>query len=162
MTDSSAKPAFNPWPYALIAFFAVFISCVVGFGIWAVGQRVDLVGADYYEQEVRFQKQIDSAARTHAIGRPVAITYALAANQITLALPAGPASLSPVGKIKLYRPSDASLDREIALATDAAGRQVVDASGLREGRWKVRVNWTASGADYFAEQTLLLAGNGPR
>jgi nitrogen fixation protein FixH len=158
MPDSTVRPAFNPWPYALIAFFAVFISCVVGFGIFAVRQKVDLVGADYYEQEVRFQKQIDRAARTKALGQPVAITYEHATNQITVTLPAGPAAQNPLGQIRLYRPSDAALDREIALATDAQGRQCIDASVLKEGRWKVRVNWTAAGAEYFAEQTLLVAG----
>jgi nitrogen fixation protein FixH len=162
MTANPTKPAFNPWPYAVIAFFTVFVSCVVSFGVWAVRQRVDLVGADYYEREVRFQQQIDSEARTKALGEPVGIAYDATANRVVVALPAGAASRDVVGKIQLYRPSDSTLDRELALAPDAAGRQSVDTSELREGRWKIRVNWTASGSAYTAEQTVLVAGPATR
>lgn len=161
MTANPAKPAFNPWPYALIAFFTVFVSCVVSFGVWAVRQRVDLVGADYYEREVRFQQQIDSEARTKALGTPVGIAYDATAHRIGVSLPAGAASLGAVGKIQLYRPSDSTLDREVALAPDVTGRQSFDASELREGLWKVRVSWTTAGSAYTAEETVLVPG-GPK
>lgn len=153
-SESSEESGFNPWPYALSAFLGLFAACVIGFGIWAVRQKIDLVGADYYEQEVRYQKQIDRQARTLAMGEPVAIAYSRDSNRISIALPATHAQSSPTGQIRFYRPSDASLDRTLPLAVDATGRQELDASALLNGRWKVRVDWTSAGADYTAEENL--------
>lgn len=157
MNRPPEKSEFNPWPYALSTFLGLFVACVVGFGIWAVRQQMDLVGADYYEQEVRYQQQIDRQARTLAMGEPVAIAYSRDANRISIALPAAHAQSNTSGQIRLYRPSDASLDRTVPLAVDATGRQELDASALLQGRWKIRVDWTAAGADYTAEENLDVA-----
>lgn len=157
MSRSPANSEFNPWPYALSAFLGLFVACVVGFGIWAVRQKMDLVGPDYYEQEVRFQTQIDRQARTLAMGQPVEIAYSHDSNRISIALPSTHAQATPTGQIRLYRPSDASLDRTLPLAVDATGRQELDASALLQGRWKVRVDWTSAGSEYTAEKTLDVA-----
>ncbi len=161
MTAAPAKPAFNPWPYALVAFFAVFVSCVVAFGVWAVRQKVELVGSDYYEQEVRFQRQIDSEARAQAGGTAAAIDYRPGTREITLHLPAGTFAGGATGRIHLYRPSDAALDRELPLAVDAEGRQAIGARDLRDGPWKVRIHWTASGVEYAAVSTVVVAAPAP-
>lgn len=154
MNQAADKPGFNPWPYALTAFLGLFATCVAGFGIWAVRQKMDLVGTDYYEQEVRYQKRIDSEARTQAIGQPVDIAYSPASNQISIVLPKAHAQTSLTGKIRFYRPSDATQDHTLPLAVDVTGRQELDASSLLRGRWKVRVEWTLAGADYTAEKTV--------
>lgn len=154
MNKASEKNGFNPWPYALSAFLGLFAACVIGFGAWAVRQKIDLVGPDYYEHEVRYQQQIDRESRTLAMGEPVAIAYSLDSNRISIVLPATHAQSSPTGQIRFYRPSDASLDRTIPLAVDASGRQELDASALLNGRWKVRVTWTSAGTDYTAEEKL--------
>ena len=58
-TAALPKPAFNPWPYALIAFFTVLITVIASFVTWSLRQDMELVGADYYDQEMRFQQRID-------------------------------------------------------------------------------------------------------
>jgi len=155
--SASAQPAFNPWPYGLIAFFAVFISCVVGFGVFAVRQNPDLVRADYYEEELRHQQQMDRVQRTAAVRSQVVLGYDSGRQVISLELPAEHAARQPAGTIHLYRPSDAALDRQMPLAVDPEGRQTLDVRGIAEGRWKIRVTWIAGGEEYFAEQTLLHA-----
>ena len=34
-TAAVTKPAFNPWPYALIAFFSVLVTVIVSFVTWS-------------------------------------------------------------------------------------------------------------------------------
>jgi len=33
------RPAFNPWPYALIAFFAMLITVIASFVVWSLDRK---------------------------------------------------------------------------------------------------------------------------
>jgi nitrogen fixation protein FixH len=152
------KPAFNPWPYSLIAFFVILIALIGGMVTWSMRQDMDLVGADYYDQEMRFQQRIDSTKRAQAFGGQVGIAYA--AGQIRVSLPAAQAAQHPAGTIRLYRPSDAKLDREVKLAVNADGTQQVATAGLLPGLWKARVAWTVGGEEFFRDETLIIPAAG--
>lgn len=67
-----------------------------------------------------------------------------------------PESPAVVGSIQLYRPSAASMDRELNLELDAQGTQIIDAAKLPAGLWQVRVSWTAGGKNYYSDKTLVL------
>lgn len=144
------------WPFALIAFFAVFIGWLGTFAVIAVRNSMDLIRPDYYEQEVRYQEQIDRENRTARLSDAVQISYDAAAGNVALQLPAAQAAKSPAGTVRFYRPSDASLDREIPLAVNAAGHQVVDTTQLRRGNWKLRVTWRVEGEEFFSDQSIVL------
>lgn len=142
------------WPYAIIAWMALFATGVVSYIVFAQGHRMELVRADYYEQDVRFQERMDRVERTRAMPHPVSVAHA--GGRITLTLPAEHARAGAVGTVELYRPSDARLDRELPLAVDAHGGQTIDARDLRPGLWKVRVSWTAAGEDYFHDESVVI------
>ena len=148
------KPAFNPWPYGLMAFFALLITLIATMVTWSMHQDTELVGADYYAQEMRFQQRIDSTKRAEAFGGQVAIAYA--AGHILVTLPAEHAAKHPAGTIRLYRPSESKLDQELKLDVDAAGQQQVPTSGLRPGLWKARVSWTVGTEEFFRDETLII------
>lgn len=148
--------AWNPWPVAIIAFFGVFITCVVGFILFATRQHMDLVRPDYYEEEMRFQGQLDRLNRTQPLGSRVAVDYNRRQQSIMIALPPEQVTARLTGRIQLYRPSDASLDRNVQLAVNAAGVQQVDAKQLPAGLWKVRVRWTANGEEYFVDRVIVV------
>ena len=151
------KSAFNPWPVSIIVFFAVAISCAVGFVIFCMGQKVDLVAADYYEQEVRYQDQLDRVHRAASLQAPATISYDPATGRITVSLPADQPKQSLKGWIQLYRPSAANQDQKLPLQVNAAGEQIIEANGLTPGLWHVRVSWKLDGADYFFDQKLVIA-----
>lgn len=144
----------NPWPYAIIAYFAVFISGVVVWVSFAMRHEDQLVRPDYYEHEIQYQTQIDRATRTAAIRSEVEINYRHTNQTVVIALPAGAKFAKAQGKIHLYRPSDSKLDREFALALDDRHSQTVDVSTLADGFWKVRLNWSAADGEYYAEQPV--------
>jgi hypothetical protein len=150
------KSTRNPWPLAIIAAFAVFIAGTVALIVLACSHRTDLVSRDYYEQELRYQGQIDRLDRTRRLQPPVSVAYDASQRQICLSLPPEHARREAKGRILLYRPSAAGLDRQIQLALDADGRQTVDVKDLRRGAWKVRVSWTVEGEEYFLDQSLLI------
>lgn len=155
-SDPNCLPTFNPWPYGVTAFLCVFFALVVSFGVFAVRQRVDLVRTDYYEEDLRYGKQYDRLRRTRDFSQEVDVRHAPATQQISLTLPITHAGGGTQGSIQLYRPSDARLDQEIPLAVNTDGRQILDASKLRPGLWKVRVTWKSGGAEYFHATTLVI------
>jgi hypothetical protein len=140
----------NPWPYAIILYFIVFIAAIATWITFAVRNDHELVRKDYYEQELKFQADIDGQAR--AATTQVSVDYDSATQRVTVSLPAGAAK----GAIYFYRPSNAKLDRQIELAIDK-GSQSVDVTRFESGLWKVRLIWTTDGVEYRHNATLVLA-----
>lgn len=147
----------NPWPFAIMAFFAVLISCIVAFIIFAGRNRMELVHPNYYEDEMRFQQQMDRVKRTRALPAGVAAAYDAKQETITITLPPEHARLAASGRIELYRPSDSKLDRHLPLALNGEGAQKVDANTMRSGLWKVRVQWKAGGDEFFFDQSVFIS-----
>jgi nitrogen fixation protein FixH len=156
MSTLNPTRRWDPWPVSIITFFAVAIIGLGSFVVFCSRHPADLVAADYYEQEIRYQGQMDSRQRAQEAGQPAAVSYDAAAGQITLSLPPRFARDLAQGKIQLYRPSAANQDRQIKLAPDGNGVQVIDASGLEPGLWKVRVSWTANQKDYYLDQKVVV------
>ncbi len=143
----------NPWPYAILCFFGVFIAAVAGFIIFALRQDMDLVRADYYEQEVRFQEQIDRVNRTDTVKSQVAADYDAPSGILTVALPATH-RLGAEGQIQLYRASDAKLDRTFPITS---GMQTLRVGELHPGPWKLRLKWRAGGEEFYFEKLLYVS-----
>ncbi len=146
----------NPWPFAIMGFFAILISCIVAFIIFATRNKMELVHPNYYEDEMRFQQQMDRVKRTRALPAGVAATYDAKQETITITLPPEHARLAATGRIELYRPSDSTLDRHLPLALNAEGAQRVDAHTLKSGLWKVRVQWKVGGDEFFFDQSMFI------
>ena len=156
---NASTPSFNPWPVALIAFFAVFISGIVAFIVFASHHRMDLVHANYYEDEMRFQEQMDRVNRTRALTTGVAVVYDATRQSISIALPADHARRAASGHILFYRPSDAKLDRQFPLQLDQDGAQRLETGAMRAGRWTVRVQWKAGAEEFYFEQPIFISGH---
>ena len=150
------KTSLNPWPVGIVAFFAAAICGAVIFVIFCSRNRVDLVTADYYEQEVRYQDQLDRAQRASSLQAPAKINYDTASQLITVLLPAEHLSPELKGWIQLYRPSAASMDQKLALQVNASGAQMIDARSLSDGLWRVRVSWNLNGEDYYCDEKVVI------
>lgn len=145
----------NLWPIAITGSFALFFIGLVAFIAFASTHKVDLVRNDYYEEELRYQRQFDRVRRTQEFAEGIFIGYDATRQCITLRLPQEHVRQS-AGQIHLYRPSDAKLDQRIPLALDSTATQMLDTRKLRPGLWKVRVQWTSGGQEFFSDQTLVL------
>lgn len=147
----------NPWPIAIIAFFIVFATFLAAFVVWALGQKQDLVTENYYEQEVRYQAQLNRLNRTQAQAGQNLVTFDATRNCIVITLPAA-RTPGTRGRIQLYRPSNARLDREVPLAVNAGGVQTLDAKAMAAGLWKIRIQWSVNGQEYFFDQAVVVTG----
>ncbi len=152
------KSGRNWWPIGIVVAFVVFVSGTIGLIVLACSQRVDLVSSDYYEQELRYTGQMERVERALQLGKHVSVTYDSDLSKIRVAIPADQARAEFKGRIHLYRPSAAGLDREIVFQPDASGVQWIDTVDLNPGLWKVRVSWSVASKDYYFDQPLVVSG----
>ena len=156
---SPAPSTRNFWPVGIVVAFAMFIPVTAGLILLTLANKPELTRPDYYEQELRHQRQMDSAARARELGPAASIAFDAAQQRITVTLPAEHARRVATGHLQLYRPSEAGLDRQVPLALDPDGVQILDVPELPPGLWKVQVAWTVEGRDYLLEQSVTnLAG----
>lgn len=158
--SASSKPRFNPWPYSIIGFFALVVVAAVVWVGFCIGHSTDLVAADYYEQEVEYQKQMDRMERVQELSGRASVSYRAEDGFIRIQLPPEHSISDPAGLIHLYRPSQASLDQTLPLQVTVAGKQQVDARALTPGLWDVRVQWTSGGQEFFLTEKINVVGTG--
>ena len=150
------RQKFNPWPWGIVVAFGVFIPATAGLIVLACLQRDHLVRADYYEQEIRYQGQMDCLDRTRRLGSQVSVGYDPGTQHIRISLPVAHARQPVQGRIQLYRPSEAGLDQYFNLELDTSGSQLLDARALRPGLWKVRVSWTVANLEYALDEPVVV------
>ncbi len=154
-----ATRRWDPWPVSIIAFFGIAIPGFAAFIVFCNQHPADLVAENYYDQEVRYQGQMERVQRAQQSPAPITVSYDRATQAIVIALPESLQASGVSGTIHLYRPSSVKLDRELKLAPDSQGLQKIDARGLAPGLWSVRLSWTAQNQQYYKEQKLVIGGS---
>lgn len=157
MEPSSPVPRPTLWPLGIVAAFALFILGTAGLIVFSTFHREELVTADYYEQELRHQEQINRLERTQPLRDQVGVAYSPERQQLVISLPPQHAAPHPTGSIHLYRPSAAREDRHFDLDLDPLGRQTLDTRELHAGLWRVRIRWTAEGRDYALDERIVVS-----
>ena len=153
-TSSPSKR--SAWPYAIVAVFVLFAAYIGSMVYQAMQTDVNLVSADYYQQELVHQQRMDAVARTAALPTPVQVRHDAASRRLTLQLPAALAGQAVQGQVHFFRPSDKALDFTLPLRPAADLRQLVNTSKMAPGFWRVQLDFTAGGQAYFLEQDLTL------
>ena len=156
---NTTKNSRNPWPFAIAGFFVLLVAFIAAFITVAARHGVDLVRAAYYEDEIRYEDQIGRLQRTRPVQSEVVIDYDAARACIHVTLPASHAQQLTTGRIQLYRPSDARLDRAFELDVRSGSTQRVNAQSLPAGLWKVQLQWTVNGAEYYLDRSLVIGPN---
>lgn len=139
----------NLWPYAIILYFIIFISGMVSWIAFAMRNDHELVRKDYYEQEIKFQSEMEKRARSSALR--IKVAYDAPTRRIEVRIPGAVST----GTILFYRPSNAKLDRELKIVLKD-GSQTIDVRGFESGLWKVRLSWTANSEEYRHEESIVL------
>ena len=142
----------KPWSYGLLIFYTCFVTAVIGFAIFALRQKVELVSKDYYADELAFQDHIDSIERTKKLEHPPRWNIDKKERHLSLTFH------SPIksGDLKFYRPSDSTQDRDIPLELDENNQFVLNLHDYSAGPWRAQLSWSDGQQDYFQEQVLVL------
>lgn len=150
------KKGRNYWPAGIVLVLVLFMSYLIGFLAFSRMQRVDLVSKTYYEDELKYQQQIDRMRRTESAGMKPIIRYRKSAAEIVIEFPLKMAQAKSEGEIHFFRPSDSRLDFRVPLSPGDHGRQIIPTDTLKTGLWKLKLTWKAAGEEYYHEETLVL------
>jgi hypothetical protein len=141
------------WGHSIAAVYTLFAASTVGFVVYAMDQRVDLVSPDYYEQSIALDARRAAEANARALGAEFSITERDDHSDVSVRWPAA-AAAGASGALTLYRPADATADVRMPVAPDAHGIQTVSLAGLAPGRWMMQVAWTANGRAFYTEREV--------
>jgi hypothetical protein len=140
------------WGTRIIIIMSLFV-CMIGyFVVRSMQQGVDLVAPDYYAREIRYQGTIDKMNNAKALSSGIVVHKA--GEAITVAFPGEMKGKVVTGTINLFKPSDKTQDRVLAITLNQDAAQQIDAAALT-GMYKVQVDWTADGKDYYSEQSVV-------
>ncbi len=144
------------WPLAIASVYLLFILLLVAFVIFSQYQNNDLVTKDYYTQEIMYQNQIDRIQRSKSLSDPVIWKYDSDDKLLTINFPANLEYGLISGNVLLFRPSDARMDRLIAIKLLSDGSHTVSTKHLSPGLWKLKIFWQLNQTDYYEEGTVVI------
>lgn len=151
MTETKRK---SRWGIGIAVVYGAFMVVMIGIVVASRFQPVDLVSHDYYDREIKYQDQIDRMQRSQAEGMLLSIAHNVKDDLLTVEFPAGVESSAVTGKLKLFRPSSASLDRNFEIKLVDALTQKFECGKLARGLWKIKVDWQVDTLQYYHEEEL--------
>ena len=142
------------WGHRIAILYTTFAAATIGFVIFAIGEHVDVVRPDYYEESLRRNDNAREEWHAEALGDSVVLRGV--GQAIELTVPARFAGTSV--DIVLYRPSSSAEDDTLCCTVGMNGRTIVDMHERSAGRWDVRATWTSGGVGYAVERKITVGG----
>lgn len=143
------------WGTAIVLAFIGFIAFIMYFVISMSTNKkyeYDLVVEDYYQQELKFQSDIDKEEHSKTLVTNVKLEKT--EEGLVIRFPEDLDHNSIKGKVFLYRPSNKTLDFEIPISLSNHNLLIPD-NRLLDGRWNIKVDWTFSNEAYLYKTEII-------
>ncbi len=120
----------------------------------SMSEKTDLVSDNYYEQEIKYQEQIDILKNSELVDKNINVNFEN--NGVQLKLSNKEMFKDVTGVIYFYRTSNAQKDFKTEFKPDESGIQNIPAIGLDKGLWKVRISLDDGKNKYFVERNIFI------
>lgn len=140
------------WGKSIVLSFILFGAFIGVLVAVCLNQDTPLVSQQYYQEELNYDNQLRKISNTNLLPTKPAINLEGTALHITYARFAEIEN----GKIKLFRPSDALLDREFEVRSVADSQQVFALDNLTKGMYRAQFTWKQGDKEYYLEKTIIL------
>ena len=144
------------WPVGIAIVYISFVSLLVTFVIFSSFQKVDLVTENYYEEELKYQQQIERMKLAESLSKPINWIYDKSNKFLTIKFPDELDPIKIQGTILFFRPSDAKKDKLVALNVNSDNMQKISTQNLSAGLWKLKIFWQVDQNEYYKEGTLVI------
>lgn len=129
--------------------FALFIGVLV---FVCVKQDISLVSKNYYQEELAYQQQMERMKNTEDLDVKPAMKVVDGQLEIRFV----DFDQLEKGELKLFRPSDVSLDKSFPLTATTDVIQQIDVAHLPAGMYKAKLQWAMNGKEYYLESIINL------
>jgi len=143
------------WGWYIFLSFVLFAIFIITLVVRTMQEDVNLVSEDYYQQEMKYQDQIDRIENSAGID-PIDLSVNYEEQVVVFSFPPSLAQKSVEGELYFFRPSNSSLDYRIKLALDPDFTQKVSLRNLSKGMWRVKISWIEGEKGFFQEKVLVL------
>ena len=141
------------WGYRVAALYIGFASLIAFLVTKSVNEKVELVSSDYYEKELAYESQKVATELNLNLAHPAVVWCD--AEGIRVELPSEMDASKIQGKIQVFRPSDKSLDFDVAIDGSKGLVQKVATSKLVAGMYRVKVDFSYDGISYYLEKQIV-------
>lgn len=140
------------WGKSIALAFVLFAGFIATLVTVCVRQDINLVSKDYYKEELNYGEQIKRLENTNTLATKPTVVETNGTLVVTFA------DFEKVsdGELKLFRPSDARLDKTFALPIGSGDTRVLDVSNIPGGMYKFRMKWTMNQSEYYFEEVINL------
>ena len=135
-------------PIAIIVVFTLFIGYIGQFIYRSMQKDVELVSANYYQQELDFQDKIEMKKRSIEPNKSVSILY----SSESISLDFGKQNVDSY-LINLYNSTDKDLDKAWK-GVKPSNKELVNVTELVAGRWRCTLYYIIEGTEYMKEITF--------
>lgn len=139
------------WGKSIFLAFALFAAFIGALVVVCVRQDIPLVATNYYEQELKYQEQLDRLKNTEALIEKPEIRIIDGAVELRY----GQMTAVTHGELELFRPSDARLDKKFTINPSETILRF-QLNNMPGGMYKARLRWTQGGKEHFLERTIYL------
>lgn len=136
------------WIVVAFVFFAGFIATLVTV---CVRQDISLVSSSYYQEELVYQQQIERTENALNLAEKPVIRVAERG-----VVEVGFRQQAERGRLKLFCPSNAAMDRAFDIGSSADSLRRFDVQGLQRGMYRAKLEWTTQGKEFYIEQIINL------
>jgi hypothetical protein len=137
------------WGKSIMLAFVLFATFIAVLVTVCMRQDVSLVTKDYYQEELKYQDQIERITNTAALATKPVITSA--ERRLTLTFDQLPDIEG--GELKLFCPANAAADKTFALKATAETTQVLGTE-LPQGMYRARMTWRMQGREFYIEEII--------
>ena len=137
------------WGWGIALFYSSFVVFML-FMVWQSTQmKTELVTADYYGQEVKYQQQLDKMKRSNILSQP--LSWVVNNKSVQLNFPKDVKGKDVKAQILFYRPDNSLRDFNVTCNADSTGVCVVSSDKFKHGAYKMKVDWSAGKETYYTE-----------
>jgi hypothetical protein len=142
------------WSIKILFLYLGFVALILTLVFRCFGHPTELEYKDYYARELKFQDQINAANNLTLLDET--ISHKVEGRTVLITIPAVLLTEDLSAEVTLMRPSDASLDKTIALIPNANGECLIESAELQKGIYKMKILAKSQGKNYFKEAVIRL------
>ncbi|MGE9312492.1 FixH family protein [Niabella sp. CJ426] len=140
------------WGNRVIIILVVFVAGIISMVYISMRQTNEVVDANYYEREMKYQQVIDGKKNLLSLDDSVSIKND--GGVIKIALPPSTVARLDSGSIQFMKLSNSKDDKFIPMSDSKADLYQVPLSYIARGFYKIRVEWSNDGKPYYHEQNF--------
>lgn len=142
------------WGIKITILYLSFVGLIVTMVGMSSREKVELVSANYYEQELAFQDKLTKSERSNALTEP--LSWEVKTGAVQLQFPKEFSGQAIKGNVFFFRPSDAGMDKTVEFQTGATTSREIDTKGMKQGVYKMEINWEVDNQKFYNEGIITI------